>query len=110
MASTASPSRWSALASPTQTGFDRLASTINNTFAATADSPLDEIGPGLYGPSLFFRAHGNFHLFHVCNHFVADVLDAAGVPTTPVVATLTQGLLWDLRRRAGAMPLPATGR
>jgi uncharacterized protein (TIGR02117 family) len=88
-------------------GFDRLASAMDATFARAPDGvPMPDIGPGLYGPSLFFRANGTFHLFHVCNHWVADMLDVAGVPTAPLVATATQGLLWDLRWRAGATPLP----
>ena len=53
----------------------------------------EDLGPGLYGPSLFFRANGTFHVFNVCNHWLADLLDAAGVPTAPVLATLPFGLL-----------------
>ncbi len=47
-------------------------------------------------------------MLRVCNHWIADLLDAAGVPTAPVLATLPQGLLWDLSTRAGAVPLPPT--
>ncbi len=50
-----------------------------------------------------------FPPFRVCNHWIADLLDAAGVPTAPVLATMPQGSLWDLTWRAGAvrLPLPA---
>jgi hypothetical protein len=65
-----------------------------------------ELGPGLYGTSLFFRANGAFHLFNVCNHWIARVLDAAGIPTAPVLATLSFGLLLDLRWRSGLIALP----
>ena len=61
----------------------------------------EQLGPGLYGTSLFFRANGTFHLFHVCNHWIADLLDAAGVPNAPVLATLPSGLLLDLKWRSG---------
>ena len=54
---------------------------------------------------LFYRAVGTFNLFRVCNHWIADLLDAAGVPTAPVLATWPQGLLWDLTTRAGAVRL-----
>jgi hypothetical protein len=37
---------------------------------------------------------------------VADLLDAAGVPTSPVLATLPFGLLLDLEWRSGLAPLP----
>jgi Protein of unknown function (DUF2459) len=85
-----------------ETGFERLLGKVNATFAAD----LRDLGPGLYGPSLFYRAVGAFHLFNVCNHWIADLLDAAGVPTAPVLATLPPGLLFDLKWRAGAVPLP----
>jgi hypothetical protein len=34
------------------------------------------------------------------------MLDAAGVPTAPVLATMPQGLFFDLSMRAGATMLP----
>jgi uncharacterized protein (TIGR02117 family) len=73
--------------------------------ASYAPGP-QELGHGLYGPSLFYRAVGTFHLFRVCNHWLADLLDAAGVPTAPVPATLPGGLMLDLRWRSGVRPLP----
>jgi len=42
----------------------------------------------------------------VCNHWVADLLDAAGVPTAPILATLPSGLLLDLKWRSNLVPLP----
>ena len=85
-----------------EAGFARLAERLDATFTREegSDFPV-ELGPGLYGPSLFFRANGAFHLFHVCNHWVADLLNAAGLPTTPVLATLPSGLILDLEWRAG---------
>jgi Protein of unknown function (DUF2459) len=92
-------------------GFDRLADKLDASFAREAKGVLPEpLGPGLYGTSLFFRANGAFHLFNVCNHWVADLLDAAGVPTAPVLATLPPGLLFDLEWRAGVARLPKPGR
>jgi uncharacterized protein (TIGR02117 family) len=88
-------------------GFARLAAMLDATFAQSGrDGTIEELGRGLYGPSLFYRAAGTFHLFRVCNHWIADLLDAAGVPTAPVLATMPQGLLWDLTTRAGAVRLP----
>jgi uncharacterized protein (TIGR02117 family) len=92
-------------------GFDRLAAGLDATFAHPGGgAAVEELGPGLYGPSLFFRAVGNFHVLRVCNHWIADLLDAAGVPTAPVLATMPQGLLWDLSWRAGAVRLPPAAR
>jgi len=42
----------------------------------------------------------------VCNHWIANLLDAAGVPTAPLLATLPSGLLYDLKQRAAAEPTP----
>lgn len=90
-----------------EAGFLRMAERIALTFApASSGLPADELGRGLYGPSLFFRAAGTFHAFHLCNHWVASMLDAAGVPTAPVFDTLTQGLMLDLTWRAGATRPP----
>ncbi|MBV8751240.1 MAG: DUF2459 domain-containing protein [Hyphomicrobiales bacterium] len=87
-------------------GFDRMLTGIDATFAPAEDSPVEDAGAGLYGPSRFYRARGTFNIFHVCNHWLADLLDAAGVPTAPVLATLPPGLFLDLEWRAGLRPLP----
>jgi uncharacterized protein (TIGR02117 family) len=88
-------------------GFARLADMVDATFARSKGSFMpEELGRGLYGMSLFFRANGAFHLFNVCNHWIANLLDAAGVPTAPVLATLPFGLLLDLEWRSGLARLP----
>jgi uncharacterized protein (TIGR02117 family) len=88
-------------------GFARVADMLDSTFARRNGSLMpEELGPGVYGTSLFFRANGAFHLFNVCNHWIARVLAAAGIPTAPVLATLPFGLLLDLRWRSGLVPLP----
>jgi uncharacterized protein (TIGR02117 family) len=88
-------------------GFERMLGRIDATFAAAnAGDPADDAGPGLYGPSRFYRARGTFNILHVCNHWLADLLDAAGVPTAPVLATLPAGLFLDLEWRSGLRPLP----
>ena len=89
-----------------EASFARLAEKLEATFARNEAARPEDLGPGLYGPSLFFRANGTFHVFNVCNHWLADLLDAAGVPTAPVVATLPFGLLADLEWRAGLTRLP----
>jgi uncharacterized protein (TIGR02117 family) len=88
-------------------GFERMLDRIDASFApaATGDA-ADDAGPGLYGTSRFYRARGTFNILHVCNHWLADLLDAAGVPTAPVLATLPAGLFLDLEWRSGLRPLP----
>jgi uncharacterized protein (TIGR02117 family) len=91
-------------------GFARLADMLDATFARGQGRFVpEELGPGLYGTSLFFRATGTFHLFHVCNHWIADLLDAAGIPTAPVLATLPAGLLLDLKWRSSLLQLSHDG-
>jgi uncharacterized protein (TIGR02117 family) len=88
-------------------GFERMLARIDATFApAGTGVPAEDAGPGLYGPSRFYRARGTFNIFHVCNHWLADLLDAAGVPTAPVLATLPSGLFLDLEWRSGLQTLP----
>jgi len=87
-------------------GFDRMLRRIDATFAPATGGPVEDAGPGLYGPSRFYRARGTFNILHVCNHWLADLLDAAGVPTAPVLATLPPGLFLDLEWRSGLRPLP----
>lgn len=85
-----------------EAGFARMLSALNASFVLEGNPPaLQTLGRGLYGPSLFFRANGNFHMFNVCNHFVAEMLSKAGLPVTPVLDTVPPGLLLDLKLRAG---------
>jgi uncharacterized protein (TIGR02117 family) len=90
-----------------EAGFARMLSALDATFALSDDpARLQVLGRGLYGPSLFFRANGAFHIFSVCNHWVADMLSTAGLPVTPVLDTVPPGLLLGLKWRAGLDPLP----
>src|SRR5260370_28535125 len=63
-------------------GFARLTDMLDATFARSKGSFMpEELGPGLFGPSLFFRAHRASHLFHVCNPWIPNLPDAAAGPT-----------------------------
>ena len=73
-------------------GFARMLDALEASFGkAEGGAPPEPLGPGLYGPSLFYRGVEAFHVFNVCNHWVARLLSAAGVPTAPVLATLPPG-------------------
>jgi len=87
-------------------GFSRMLDGLEASFARNGDHGADDLGPGLYGSSRFFRGVEHFNIFRVCNHWVAQLLSAAGVPVSRVAATLPQGLLLDLRWRSGLEPLP----
>jgi uncharacterized protein (TIGR02117 family) len=89
-----------------EAGFERLVAKVDATFARDASGLPQDRGPGLYGPSRFYGAVGNFNVLHVCTRWVADLLDAAGVPTAPVLALMPQGLFLDLAARSGLTALP----
>jgi hypothetical protein len=94
-----------------EAGFARLLGKLDATFAPGEGGAIaDARGAGLYGASLFYRAAGAFHLFNLCNHWIADLLDAAGVPTARLLATLPSGLLTDLAWRAGAEQVAVEAR
>ena len=85
-------------------GFARLNARLDRSFALEAGGPV-VAGRGRDPAALFFRSVETGDLLQVCNHWVANLLDAAGVPTTPVADTMTAGLAWDLERRAYAEPV-----
>jgi uncharacterized protein (TIGR02117 family) len=92
-------------------GLARMLSALDKSFVMSGDPSAPQVlGRGLYGPSLFFRANGAFHMFRVCNHWVADMLSAAGLPMTPVLDTVAPGLFLDLKMRAGLDRLPELQR
>lgn len=86
-------------------GFAQMLSRLDASFTRGAMGRPEELGPGLYGPSLFYRGAEAFHVFNVCNHWVARLLSAAGLPSAPVPATLPAGLFLDLKWRADLVPL-----
>jgi hypothetical protein len=48
----------------------------------------------------FFASNERFSLIHLCNHWTAELLNAAGLPVTPVLDALPAGLALDLQLRA----------
>ena len=77
---------------------------------ARADGALihDYIGAPVMAPihrvkdEAFFASRERFSALHLCNHWTAELLHAAGLPVTPVLDTLPAGLALDLDLRAGA--------
>lgn len=86
-------------------GLARLLARLDASFRLQGGQPVAG-GPGLYGPSLFYEGEGRFSALNVCNHWAARLLNAAGLPITPVLDTHPAGLLADLAWRAGAERLP----
>ncbi|ARA92139.1 hypothetical protein AWN76_002430 [Rhodothermaceae bacterium RA] len=66
------------------------------------------LGPGLYGHSRFYAGRGRYHVFNNCNHWVARMLRAAGVPLEPVMRAAD--LMAQLRPLATPVPAERNGR
>lgn len=86
-------------------GFQRLVARLDAAFHIENHQPV-EAGPGLYGASLFYVANGRFSWRNLCNHWAADLLNTAGIPVAPILATHPFGLVGDLEWRSGLVPLP----
>jgi hypothetical protein len=82
-------------------GLDRLEARADSSLRVGAD------GRPVPGPraddadTAFFRSREHFSALHICNHWTSDLLNAAGLPTSPVVDTIPAGLRLDLKVRAG---------
>lgn len=68
-------------------------------FAVDNSGEPVELGKGIYGPSLFYRARGHYSLVHTCNMWLGDLMAAAGLKVSPVASLTSAGLLAELRWR-----------
>ncbi len=64
-----------------------------------AGEPLRIADGKVVGRSSFLRARGSFHLFHVCNQWMARALRAAGVDVNARAAWLAGPLIRQARRK-----------
>lgn len=80
-------------------GAARFVAYVDRTLALDADGSVHRIGPGkIVGRSAFVRARGSFHLFNVCNQWMARALRAAGLDINARAAWFGDGLLKQIRR------------
>lgn len=75
--------------------FARMIPELEATLAG--GSAPEELGVGLYGPSLFYRATGHYSLLNVCNHWLARLMLAGGRSVNLTLATLSPLLVWQMR-------------
>lgn len=83
----------------TPEGFTRLAGRLDRSFAGAAPTaPM----PKRPDDPRYFPSRERFSILHLCNHWTGQLLSAAGVPTRPLLDTVSEGLEFDLLHGAGA--------
>lgn len=55
--------------------------------------------------AVYFQSVERFSVARLCNNWVRKLLNAAGVPTTPALHVLPQGLIWDVWLRSQTHPV-----
>lgn len=82
-------------------GARRFVAYVDRALVVGDDGLPVVTSPGKYvGQSSFVRSRGSFHLFNVCNHWMARALRAAGVDVNARAAWLAGPLIREVRRRA----------
>jgi len=76
-------------------GFRELCSFIDSTFDRGDNSRTTPLGPGIYGPSLFYRASGYYYFPKTCNVWTARAIRRAGAPITPFYAITADNVLYQ---------------
>jgi hypothetical protein len=81
-------------------GLAALLARADRSLAPGADGGPIPVGERRVPNEAFFASTERFSVAHLCNHWTAELLNAAGVPVTPVLDTLPGGLRLDLKLRA----------
>ncbi|HEY2709601.1 MAG TPA: DUF2459 domain-containing protein [Caulobacteraceae bacterium] len=82
-------------------GLAALLKRIDRSFRpGPGGAPVADPAPHAHDES-YFQSGEDFSLLHLCNHWTAEALNAAGLPVTPVLDTVPAGLALDLWLRAG---------
>lgn len=82
-------------------GAARFVEYVDRTLALDAGGKPIFVAPGkLIGRSQFLRAHGSFHLFNVCNQWMARALRAAGLNVNARAAWTGDWLIAEARRES----------
>ena len=84
-------------------GAARFVAFIDRALVLDEAGAAVRIGDGkVVGRSSFLRARGSFHLFHVCNQWMARALRAAGIDVNARAAWLAGPLIRQARARGRA--------
>jgi uncharacterized protein (TIGR02117 family) len=91
--------------------YQRMAQLIAQAFVLKNDGGPTPLGPGLYGDSQFYKAHGRYSLLRTCNRWSAEVLQAGGLAISPRLSLTAGSVLNAMRKRddVACQPSTATG-
>jgi uncharacterized protein (TIGR02117 family) len=70
----------------TDSGFSRLCTFMDCSYARDKNGNIIPLGPGLYGDSQFYQARGKYFFTKTCNTWISQALREAGCPITPAYA------------------------
>lgn len=82
-----------------EAGMVRLARRLAETIAVDAAGMPELQGRSLYGLGAFYAARPAYHALFTCNHWIAALLRAAGVPASWSFSATSAGLMAELRLR-----------
>ena len=85
-------------------GFGNVVRGIVGSFAVDEAGKPTELGRGIYGPSLFYRANGRYSLLNTCNMWLGDLMAAAGLKVSPVASVTSAGFMAEIRWRNELTP------
>lgn len=77
-------------------GMTRLARRLAQTFAPGPGGTPEPRGAALYGEGAFYAARPSYHALATCNHWLAGLLRAAGVPVSWSWSATSAGLMTEL--------------
>jgi hypothetical protein len=81
-----------------QEGARGLVAHIDRTLRLDAAGRLILVGPGYSRDSVFVESGDQFHLFRLCNQWIAEGLKAAGLPVSPLGAWTAQSVARQISR------------
>lgn len=84
-----------------QAGLQHIAARIDASLARDVTGAPVPVAAPPEADSRFFAGTQAFSLIHLCNHWTGWLLDAAGVPTIPVLDTTPAGLKLDVALHDG---------
>ncbi len=79
-------------------GYNRLCTFIQNSYAKNDSGKVIPLGRGLYGESRFYKAKGKYVFANTCNNWIAKAVRATGYPITPVYSCTSGNLFSQLRK------------